>query len=44
MNRMKPTRKIIDGFIDTKKVGWNDQPTKCQLHHIFLYALNKLLS
>jgi len=22
-------KKFIDGFINTKKVGWNNQPTKC---------------
>ena len=25
-------KKFIDGFINTKKVGWNNQPTKCPLH------------
>jgi len=24
-------KKFIDGFINTKKVGWNNQPTKCPL-------------
>jgi len=25
-------KKFIDGFINTKKVGWNNQPTKCPLY------------
>ena len=25
-------KKFIDEFINTKKVGWNNQPTKCPLY------------
>ena len=34
-------KKFIDGFINTKKVGWNNQPTKCPLYLKKLSVRNK---
>ena len=31
-------KKFIDGFINTKKVGWNNQPTKCPLRLDYIYG------
>ena len=34
-------KKFIDGFINTKKVGWNNQPTKLSIISKKLSVRNK---